>query len=118
MKYTIKGRLPGLNEYITALNSNRYEGNAMKQQAEKDITRQLIPKVKITKPVFIKYKWYEQSRRRDLDNVAFAKKFINDAMVKCGVLQNDGWKNIVGFSDEFYIDKENPRTEIEIMEVE
>ena len=42
---------------------------------------------------------------------------LQDALVKSGVLQGDGWKHIVGFSDEFYIDKENPRIEVEIREV-
>lgn len=34
------------------------------------------------------------------------------------VLHNDGWKQIVAFSDTFYIDKENPRIEVLITETE
>ena len=42
---------------------------------------------------------------------------IQDALVECGVLQNDGWKNIVGFSDDFFVDPKNPRIEVDIEEI-
>lgn len=48
---------------------------------------------------------------------AFGRKVIQDALVETHVLKNDGWKEIVGFRDDFYIDKENPRVEVEIEEV-
>lgn len=41
-----------------------------------------------------------------------------DALVKEGILENDGWKDIVGFTDRFFIDKNNPRIEVEIEEAE
>ena len=65
-------------------------------------------------PVEIVYRWYSRDNRKDIDNVAFAKKFINDGLVKAGVIQNDSRKFIKGFKDEFYIDKENPRVEVQI----
>lgn len=66
----------------------------------------------------ILFRWYEPNKKRDLDNICSAKKFIQDALVKMGVLQGDGWRHIIGFSDEFYIDKDNPRIEVEIKEVQ
>lgn len=69
------------------------------------------------KPVYIDFRWYEENTRRDKDNIAFAKKFILDALVELGILQGDGWKWMTGFSDSFFIDKDNPRIEIEITEV-
>ena len=72
-------------------------------------------KEKITQyPVIIKYKWYSPNSRKDVDNIAFAKKFINDGLVIAGILENDSRKFVAGFTDEFFIDKINPRTEIEI----
>lgn len=63
----------------------------------------------------MKYCWYEKNRRRDLDNISsFGRKVIQDALVKSGVLKNDGWKEIISFSDEFYVDPDNPRIEVEI----
>nr|WP_278885619.1 RusA family crossover junction endodeoxyribonuclease [[Ruminococcus] torques] len=66
----------------------------------------------------MRYKWFEKNRRRDLDNVSsFGRKVIQDALVRAHILQNDGWKEIVGFSDEFFVDAHNPRIEVEIEEV-
>lgn len=119
-KIVIKGRLSGLNEYTKACRNNKYAGANLKKVNEIKVTAAIYEYCKnrkIEKPVSIIYRWYEQNRKRDLDNIAFGKKFVQDALVKNGVLQGDGWKDIVGFSDEFYIDKENPRIEVEIREV-
>ena len=119
---TIDGRLSGLNEYTRACRNNKYAGARLKAENENKVIYSIMHSdawnAHITKKVKIVYKWYEANKKRDLDNIAFAKKFIQDALVKNGVLDNDGWANIVGFSDEFYIDKENPRIEVEISEVE
>ena len=83
-----------------------------------EVRRQLMG-IHIEKPVEIKYTYFEPNKKRDLDNIsAFAHKVIQDGLVKGGLLENDGWKNIVGFSDDFYIDKDNPRIEILIREVD
>lgn len=66
----------------------------------------------------MKYTWYERNKKRDKDNISsFGRKVIQDGLVKAGVLENDGWKQIEGFSDRFRIDEEHPRVEIEIVEV-
>ena len=78
-----------------------------------------LRKVHIDKPVYMRYAWYERNRKRDLDNVSsFGRKVIQDALVSKGVISDDGWKNIKGFSDEFYVDNANPRIEVEIEVVE
>lgn len=71
---TIPGRLPGLNEYISAERTNRYKTAKM--------------------------------------------KFAQDALVRAGVLEDDDYKHVVGFSDRFDVDKENPRIEVLIKEVD
>lgn len=116
MKIIIPHRLAGLNDYIKALNNNRYQANCLKQEQEQLISLYL-PKVKIYNKIFLKILYVEKNRKRDLDNIAFAKKFIQDAMVKKGLLKNDGWGNIAGFEEKFEIDKNNPRIEIEIVEI-
>ena len=40
-----------------------------------------------------------------------------DALVNCGVLKNDGWDQISGFTDTFCVDKEHPRIEVTITEL-
>ena len=116
-KIIIPGTLPGLNEYMNAERGNRYQAAKMKRQSEDKIVMciwEQAPGVKFTGPVHITYTWYEANQRRDKDNIAFAKKFIQDALVKAGVLGNDGWQEIVSFSDEFRVDKDNPRVEVVI----
>ena len=118
MKLIIPGELTDLNTYIAAERANRYAGAKIKAKETDDITllaKQL--KTEIRTPVRINYKWYCKDKRKDKDNVAFAKKFIQDGLVAAGVLKNDGWSDIEGFTDEFYIDKQNPRVEVEITEV-
>lgn len=115
----VPGQLPGLNEYVSAERTNRYKAAAVKRQTEQRITCAIKAQARGThfhKPVVMHYRWYEPNRKRDKDNVAFAKKFVQDALVKSGVLENDGWKNIDHFTDEFFVDNQNPRVEIEIME--
>jgi Holliday junction resolvase RusA-like endonuclease len=118
--FTIYGRLDGLNEYILKCRGNRYAGANLKRKNEAIITTAIvkqIPTIQFKERVHITYKWYEGTKRRDLDNIAFSKKFIQDALVDMCVLKGDGWRHIAGFTDEFYIDKDNPRIEVIIREV-
>lgn len=65
--------------------------------------------VQFTEPVNFVYEWHEKNCMRDKDNIAFAKKFIQDALVQYGVLKNDGWGEVADFSDQFFVDKHNAR---------
>ena len=86
----------------------------MKRQAQEQIEWIVKGLPKAEEPVYIKYTFYEKTKRRDLDNIAgFAHKVIQDALVAQGILKNDGWANIRGFSDEFQIGEEKIIVEIE-----
>lgn len=104
--FTVRFRLPGLNEYIHAVNINRYKGNALKREAQ-DAIGLAIKRARLEPvteyPVAVCFEWHEKTRRRDLDNIASAKKFILDALQECGILEGDGQKQLVGFSDRFVI---------------
>ena len=118
--FTIQGRLDGLNEYTKACRSNCYAGDSMKKKNERIVKNSIFEQlrgVKFNNKVSISYTWYEKDKRRDLDNIAFAKKFIQDALVEMGVLEGDGWKYIACYTDEFKKDKDNPRIEVVINEV-
>lgn len=120
---TIPGILPGLNEYIDAERGHKgkYKAASMKKQAQNVIGYMIktqLRGVRFTRPVVIHYLWIEPSRRRDKDNIAFAKKFIQDSLVENGVLPNDGWANIEHFTDDFAVDQNNPRVEVTIEEYE
>ena len=102
-KFTIYGRLPTLNEYTKVSRSNKYASASMKSNTENNI----LIDIALTKtgtaepPYFITFVWNEKTRRRDKDNVCFAKKFILDALQKGGYIENDSNKYILGFKDLF-----------------
>lgn len=106
ISFYIPFRLPSLNEYINKCRNNKYAGAKFKKDVEDKImwilnTRHFL----IASPVHITFVWHESSQRRDKDNVAFAKKFILDALQKSGRLENDNNKYIAGFTDKFVYDK-------------
>ena len=97
----IRGKLPSLNDYIAACRTSPHVGNKMKREHEDMIMLQLGRMKRIDKPVKVRFIWHEKNKRRDKDNVAFAKKFIFDAMQRAGKLVNDNNDYIIGFSDDF-----------------
>lgn len=105
-------KLPSLNEYINICRRNRYEAAKHKQDIENQIGYFLHGHY--DGDVIINFVWYEPNRKRDVDNVAFAKKYILDAMQKKGILNND--KQVKWFSDRFIYDQ-GEGVEIEILEV-
>lgn len=121
-KLIISGTLNNLNDYIAAERTNRHKGAKMKADNGNIVSvaiSQCMRGVRIEKPVFMEYLWVEPNRRRDKDNISsFGRKVIQDALVNTGVLKDDGWKHVAGFSDRFEIDRENPRIEILIKEIE
>ena len=114
------GRLPGLNEYIASCRANAHGGGKMKKDNQDMVSwyiRQQIKGYTVKGPVRMVYRWYEKDRRRDLDNISsYGRKVIQDALVSCKVLPDDGWNYITGFTDEFYTDKKWPRIEVELWE--
>lgn len=119
-KFVIGERMPGLNDYLAAMNSHRHEGNRMKQLWTDIVCiaakqAKLIPIDKRDCPVWIVYRFYELDRRRDKDNVSgFAHKVIQDGLVRAGILLNDNWNYIDGYEDHFDTTAEQPRIEVEI----
>lgn len=120
-KYYGENTLPDLNNYIHECSRHPQCGAKMKRESmmiAANAIRKQLPKLKIPGMVHIHYRYYESSKRRDKSNVAsMAVKVIEDALQKCGVLSNDGWANISGYSQDFFVDKENPRIEVTIKEV-
>ena len=119
MKIVIKGEFPGLNEFIHANRVRRGNwsgGNEMKRRDQNMIAYQL-PKWHTDKPVRIEYTFFCPNRKKDKDNISgYFHKIFQDALVQRKVLNGDGWNHITGFSDDFHVDRKNPRIEIEIKE--
>lgn len=120
-KVIIEGKFPSMNQFIEANRAHKQKGNKMKQQSQDEISWQLLQQLKklhIDRPIRISYTFYEPNKKRDLDNISgYFHKVFQDSLVHCGIIHNDSWHYIVGFSDEFYVDNKNPRIEVVIQEV-
>lgn len=121
-RLTIPGRLPGLNEYTETTRANRYKGAKMKRDAQETVLwciRAQLNRLRIEKPVFLLFTFYEKDKRRDHDNVSsFARKIIQDALVEAGTLQDDGWNHVAGYLDQFAVDAQHPRIMVQFIEQE
>lgn len=98
---TITGRLPSLNDFIGAMNRNKFVGAKLKRDTETFIglcirNSRAQP---VQHPCRITFQWVEENKRRDLDNIYSAKKYILDALQTCGVLPNDNQKWVVDLVD-------------------
>lgn len=115
-KITIPMRLASLNEYISAMNRNRFIGAKMKRDSMESIGWYIKGlKTSNLPPYEVHITYYEPNKKRDLDNIsAFARKVVMDSMQEVGVISNDGWKDVSGYVEKFYVDKENPRIEIQL----
>lgn len=100
-------KLPSLNTYINECRKNRYAGATMKKNVDKDIGWYINTLPKYQKPIKIHFHWIEENKKRDLDNICFAKKFILDALVKVNILENDNKSHISGFKDIFEYSNES-----------
>lgn len=111
----LKGSFIDLNEYINIERMNKFAAAQVKKDETNRVAMELkINKYrKIKKPVFLKFSWFVKNKRKDKDNIAFATKFILDGMVEAGILENDGWDYVVGFSHRFFLSKDE-RVEIGI----
>lgn len=114
--FTIEGRMPGLNEYTRKERGNKYQGATMKRrETERAAWAAKAAHVPaFTEPVAVIIEWHEPNRRRDLDNVAFAKKFVLDGLVAADVLANDDPAHVFALSDTFHVDRKRPRIVVTI----
>jgi hypothetical protein len=114
----IPGPLPVLNNYLGK--GQRWTYNAAKKRYGAmiglEIRRQHL---KPMGRVFILWTWQEQDQRRDPDNFSgIGKKFILDALVTMCILNNDGWKQIAGWTDTWVVVPDRPGVTVILEEVE
>lgn len=119
IKITIPHVLVGANEYINAERSHRHRAARLKKSqtnlCAKYIRQAMKRGVAIGAdqyPLSIEMHWYMPDKRKDLDNIAFSKKFIFDGMMQAELIPNDGYKQIQSLSDKYLVDKDAPRVEI------
>lgn len=118
MEQSINGDTPlkEIEKYIKKYRRNKYAGANMKKNVEKDIGWYINLLPAYQNPIKIHFVWVEENKRRDLDNVCFAKKFILDSMVKAGKLKDDNRNFVKGFRDDFEYGKSS-KVILEIEEI-
>lgn len=118
-KLVIPGQLPTLNEIINEAKAHWNNYRVQKEDSTDKVAWAAIeaglPRLNAVK---LDITYYRKNRRNDPDNIAAAKKFILDGLVAAGVLENDGWKQVRGWTEAWEVDKKNPRTEIILEEIE
>lgn len=122
ISFIIPGRLPGMNEYTAACRRHRMAGAAMKKTAQEQCAWAMVTAkrqgVHLNRSdVFIKY--VEPNKRRDKDNIsAFGNKVILDALQQMKIIDGDGWNSVAKLTNDWDVDKKNPRIEVYLTEVE
>lgn len=101
MRVEIKMKLPSANDYIDVCRTNKFKAAQFKRGVENQIALFLKRLPRFEQPIRIRFHWIEENKRRDLDNIAFAKKFILDTLVKLGKLKDDNRKCVTMFTDTF-----------------
>lgn len=96
--FIVPVRLPSLNEVIAENRRNCYAGAKLKRDTEETIMAYIFCEqvLRVEKPCIVHMVFEEGNRKRDVDNVESAKKFILDALVRARILQGDSPKFVVG----------------------
>lgn len=115
IKYTIAEIPPSNNKFIGR--ENRWEYQKIKKYWAELIFYTCIPRpIKPIEHSIVKIRYYfKDQRRRDCDN--YSGKMILDGLVNAGIISDDSFKNIkLVLEAEFGC--RNPKTEIEVIEIE
>ena len=122
--FEIPFRLPSYNEYIRECRTNKYKGAKFKKEVERGIIYAIEQAVSnkelqsIEKPCEIYIDWYEENKRRDVDNIQSGQKFILDALVQCGILKNDSRKYVKNIHHKVFDNKGNSYIMVHIVDVD
>lgn len=108
--FEIPGVLPTLNEYMNCERANRFAAAKLKKSVQARIRECLVRAPEFKGAVTVEISWYRPDMRSDKDNVAFAKKFILDALQEAGVIRKDSWKLCTPYDVGFMVNKQHPRT--------
>jgi len=123
-RITVKGFDSGLNELLAGVYFNyriKKLVNPEKKKNDDLIIKHLrkeFKNVHLNTPIEVDYKFYVKDKRHDRMNIAsaFDKSFL-DALQKVGMLHNDGFDDVVGFTFDWEVDNKNPRVEVVIREL-
>lgn len=111
--FVIDAKMPSMNEYVRSCRADKYSGAEFKRSIEALIgynikrgisTGTLKP---IEEPCEIHIYWHESTRRRDVDNIQSAQKFILDALQHYKIIKNDSRRYVRQIHHEIIDDKKD-----------
>lgn len=112
--FIIEEQLPSMNEYIATMNNNRHNGNRFKGEIEEMIgwyIKQALTAGTLRPfgetPCEISIEWHEATKRRDVDNIQSAQKFIMDALQAQKVIKRDSQRYVRQIYHKIISGKEN-----------
>ena len=134
-QFVFEGELPSLNEIIAAQTPKFRVGTrwvSRYSEWKKAYTGLIVLQLRLQRiepvenyPVRISFVVYVPNRRQDPDNIlAGVKKMLLDGMKVGGILENDGWKQMVsedgttGDAPVLRVDARRPRVEVALVEVD
>lgn len=104
MKIVIDYSFTTLNEYIRIERGNKFKANDIKCRETGIVKYFCVGKKVMSYPCKLIFTWHVKNKRKDLDNIAFAKKSIIDGLVKAGTLENDNLNKIQALEDKVIFD--------------
>ena len=99
-EFVIEAQLPSLNQYQNACRSHWSKGADFKKSFEQEICDYIRIALyqkklrRVEKPCEIFIEWHEATKRRDVDNIQSAQKFILDALQTCCIIKKDSRKYV------------------------
>jgi len=119
MTLEIRAEIPTLNKVINIERRNRYAAAKLKATTETNIIRSLTRAVhtsipEAAYPLHMSYHWHRKDKRTDPSNVAFGIKYIEDALQRAGLLDNDGPKQIQSITHTYDYGAKNDWVELTI----
>ena len=125
-EFVIWGTLDGVNEYVDACRSHHMSGARMKR-ANQEVVQWAIKAAGLRPmrcPVAVHITWVEGLRPgrsrfvpRDRDNIAFARKYILDALREQGIIRDDSWDDVLDAGTSYMLNRNDPKSKVVIEEV-
>lgn len=108
-KLLIDEKLPSLNDYIAKINRNKHIGNKFKHDVQERINWYIrASKIKPIKcRVDLDIYWHEKTKRRDVDNIYSAIKYLGDSLQIMGIIGNDSQRFIRNIHNYLVEDKKD-----------
>lgn len=100
------GKLPDMNGYDSACRAHWGAAAKIRRETREELKWEMIAQKvpRYAGKLHIHFAWHEPpnrgGKRRDLDNIGFARKCVLDAMQDAHVIANDDERHVVRLSDE------------------